>query len=352
MFIATGRMGWFRETYQEELRKTTEVFEDCICYPEEQIVGVYREYRRILERVKDAGDDEIEQCMRAFAKSRDSLKKRADAPERIYLWEEGKMPSNTAYTDNGRFSFNHDPDFAPYFLEMLLPAERKPRGAVILCAGGDHGDTVIFETFQSGKEWNDLEYQCFILLNRTNACPWTGEDAGADAARCIRHVRANAETYRISPDQIVFAGFSNGGITGEKCIEFYSGAQTVKAVYPNYTPDALDAVCGGPDAFLCIYGPRFKGTDFKYENAVYPPVFFAVGRDDSAMENLNAVYPDLLAHHVPVEIHTFAGTPHGPASTRIVEGAARHSNFELWPVLADVFIQNVFETRKTYILTS
>ena len=63
---------------------------------------------------------------------------------------------------------------------------------VILCAGGDHGDCVIHEAYQSCLDFNKLGYQSFMLLNRTNMMPYTGQECGADAARLIRMIRKDA----------------------------------------------------------------------------------------------------------------------------------------------------------------
>ena len=63
----------------------------------------------------------------------DSLKKLPGAPERIYLWPEGKMPQSGAYQENPEYRYNHDPDFAPYMYEFLLPEEIIPKGAIVLC---------------------------------------------------------------------------------------------------------------------------------------------------------------------------------------------------------------------------
>lgn len=76
-----------------------------------------------------------------------------------------------------------------------------------------------------------------------------------------------------------------------------------------------------------------------------PPVFFAVGREDSALDNLNAVLPDLLAHGVETEVHTFAGVPHGQGGITIV-GEKTYPNFQLWLQLADVFLQDVFQRQR------
>ena len=201
-------------------------------------------------------------------------------------------------------------------------------------------------TFQSARDFNRMGYQCFLLYNRCNQNPWCEKDSGADASRAVRYVRANAEKYRIRPDQIAYVGFSNGAITGENCIHYYSGAQRMTDWYPDYTPDALDEVYGAPDAFLCIYGPRHAGTPFDYEKVAYPPTFYAVGREDFALQNLYQLLPLQIEHGVEVEIHTFAGVPHGQAGNRLVVGKNLYPNFELWLPLADAFMQNVFGKSK------
>ena len=205
------------------------------------------------------------------------------------------MPIQTEYTDNSDHRYDHEPDFKPYLLEMLLPEDVTPIGAVMTIAGGTHGAGTINECYQIGLEFNALGYQCFILQCRPNGSPWNQYETGADAARALRILRANCKKYRIDPDKIALAGFSNGGITIDFCIEHFSGKKKVADYFPDYTPDELDALNGGPDAYLCVYGPRHAGTPYNYEGVVYPPTFFAVGRLDSAMNNLHELYPSLLA---------------------------------------------------------
>ena len=114
---------------------------------------------------------------------------------------------------------------------------------------------------------------------------YTGQECGADAARLIRMIRKNASRYRIKENQVAFAGFSNGGLTGEECIRYYSGNQKVTDHFPGYVPDELDEYRGAPDAFLCVYGPRWEGREIDYTKVVYPPVLFAVGMEDKALDN-------------------------------------------------------------------
>ena len=326
-----------------EEHAAVEIFEDAPCYPAEDLVELYR----LNEAVYRCPEAERAERIAAFSKKRAGMRKKPGAPQRIELWPQGGVPTLTDYTDNSAYRYNHDPDFVPHMYALLLPDDVQPKGAVVVCAGGDHGACSLPEGYQNCLDFLAMGYQAFMLNNRPNHNPWSEKECGADAARAIRIIRRDAEKYRIDPHSIAFAGYSNGGVTGEACILHYSGEKKVADHFPGYTPDALDAFCGAPDAFICVYGPRFAGVSVDYTGVVYPPTFFAVGREDNAMDNLHATYPDLIAHGVPVEVHTFAGTPHGKAGIRIVDGAVNFPNFELWLPLADAFLQDVFGRRQT-----
>ena len=85
------------------------------------------------------------------------------------LWPENRAPSLTEYTDNSAYRYNHNPDFAPFMYEMLVPEEVTPMGAIILCAGGDHGFYRLCEGFirwpGTSTKW---AINASLLLNRTN----------------------------------------------------------------------------------------------------------------------------------------------------------------------------------------
>ncbi len=322
----------------DEVNKAIPLYEDPTRYPVEELIALFK----VQQRMMDAEDPEARSSLKKqFAELRQSIRLLPDAPERVYLWPEGNMPKDTDYTQNPGHQNDHEPDFLPYYLEMLLPAEAAPIGAIVLIAGGSHGAGTINECYQTGREFGALGYQCFILQCRPNGCPWSEYETGADAARCLRILRSRAAEYRIAPDRIAMAGFSNGGITIDYCIEHFSGAKKVKDHFPDYVPDALDDLPGGPDAQLSIYGSRHKGTPYDYTGVVYPPTFFAVGRLDDGMENLHALYPDLLARGVPLEVHTFAGHPHGYAGWKIMDGVG-FPNFDLWVTHADHFLRDLF----------
>lgn len=328
-----------RDLLKDVRVKSAEIFEDILRYEEKDIV----ELRKIESKIMyEASIEEAKELAVLFKLKLGNVRMRKNPPERIYLWPEGNMPKETEYTDNSDVRYNHDPDFKPYLYEMLIPEYETPKGAVVVCAGGDHGSATVGCGYQVSRDLNKQGYQCILLLNRPNHNPWNEHECGADAARALRYVRKHAERLRVNPDNVAFAGFSNGGLTGEACIEYYSGEKKVTDYFPGYVPDELDEYYGGPDAFICVYGPRFKGDDsFIWEGTVYPPVFYAIGRLDNAIDNFNYVYPDLLKHNVPVEVHTFAGVPHGRAGASIV--GENFENFDLWVPLADAFMQDVYK---------
>lgn len=326
------------EEKQMALHRAVTFYEDVPCYDLQELLKLHGLHWQLVG-CKD--EERIVELTKSMNELMDGLQKKADAPEKILLWKEGNQPSMGTYTENPGSRFNHDPEFAPYMYPVLVAEDVTPKGAIVVCAGGDHGDCTLHEGYQTCLDMSKLGYQCFLLLNRTNRCPYPAQEAGADAARAIQLVRQNAAKYRIDENKVAFAGFSNGGLTAEACIQYFSGTQKISTHFKDYKPDETDKFYGGPDAVICVYGPRFKGESFDYTNAVYPPTFFAVGREDSAMDNLNATLPDLMAHHVEVEVHTFAGVPHGQSGVTIY-GNDSYPNFQLWPQLADVFLQNVF----------
>ncbi len=313
-----------------------DMYEDPTRYPIQELVKLFNLQQELMQMPTP---EERAEGRKKFEALRDSIHLLPNAPERVYLWPEGKVPTRTEFKEDGPFR-GRSRDYQPYMLEMLIPEDVQPVGAILLIAGGVHGAGTMNECYEIGLEFNALGYQCFILQCRPNG-QWNSYDTGVDAARALRIVRANAEKYRVAPNHVALAGFSNGGITIDFCIEHYSGDRKVKDYYPDYEPDALDEFNGGPDAYLCVYGARHAGTPYDYEGVVYPPTFFAVGRLDIGLNNMHQLYADLLARGVPVEVHTFAGHPHGYAGWKIIDGIG-NPDFDLWVHHADTFLRDLF----------
>ncbi|MGI6038659.1 MAG: hypothetical protein GX257_00300 [Clostridiales bacterium] len=331
------------EKVQKELaperHKAIPKYEYITAYPIDKLVELSKLEFAIMECEDDSARRDL---LSQYAELRDSIKMIENPPEKVFLWREGNMPVMTEYTDNSEYRYYHDPDFMPYFLEILLPDDVTPIGAVITIAGGQQGMNSINECYEICRNFNDLGYQAFILHSRPNACPWNAFECGVDVARAIRIIRRDSEKYRIPKDRVAVAGFSNGGIAGDNCIRYFSGDQAVKDHFPDYVPDDLDAYYGSPDVFLCVYGSRHIGTDFDYTRVVYPPSFFATGlKDERGCENMYDVVFDLVKRGVMVEVHSFAGHPHGYAGWKIYDGIG-NPNFDLWVNLADNFMRNAY----------
>lgn len=338
------------ELFREYELKFNETCNDAPIYDEDDIFGTYRAYRKamLMYRFEQAGE-ERDQAVKAFVAMYDALYPKKNVPERIYLWPEGKMPVSR---DIDRSKIRFGQPERPYMYEVLLPENVTPKGAILCVAGGAQGRTVINEGFGVALELRKQGYQTFVIHNRVNSMDrdtmqqLNGIESGVDVSRALRYIRANAEKYRINPDNVAAAGFSNGGMTIENCIRYYSGKQTVRDHFPDYVPDELDEYYGAPDAFLCVYGPRWVGAEFDYTDVVYPPTFYAVGREDGALDNLNYVLFKQLEHKVPVEVHTFAGTPHGRAAYNLIWEKEDHKNFDMWVPLSDYFMQDVYNKKK------
>ena len=340
-----------RAEYGHLINRAIPLYEDPTRYNVGQLVDLFNLQ---WEMVRAADDETRKEKMAAFEKAIDAVKPLTDAPQRVYLWKEGTvgetpdeagvMPQETVYEENPGYVFDHDPDFKPYYLEMLLPEDVTPKGGVVLVAGGSHGAGTINECYQVGLEFNAAGFQAFILQCRPNGCPWSKLETATDAARAFRLIRQKAEEYRLNPDHLAYAGFSNGGVTGDHQILFYSQDQATRDYFPDYQPDEADAFSGKSNAYLCVYGARHMGTEYPEENVSYPPTFFAIGRHDFVCcDNLFKEHlPYLQRHEVPYEIHTFAAHPHGYAGWKIIDGN-NDPNFDLWVNHAVCFLEDAFD---------
>jgi len=331
----------FNRVLRPEMHEAVKIYEDCVCYPKDQLVRLYKKEAE-MRAIRDV--EELKARIHEFTAVREEVEKTrfSECPERIVLWPEGNIPTETEYTENPELRYTHDPGYAPFMYEMLLPEDVAPKGAIIMSAGGDHGSNILLECYQASLEMNELGYQCFIVMNRPNANPWTGKEAGADVARAVQYVKANAAKYRVAENHVAFAGYSNGGLTGEHNIQHFSGGRTIKDAFPDYVPDELDKFSGCPDVFLCVYGPRFLGEPFDWEGVEYPPTIVIVGETDFNIPNIAPYAEDLRSHGVKVEMHTFVNCPHGGVGNAIL-GEVEHPNYYQWRTLCDAFMTEIYK---------
>ena len=160
----------FRKEFGAEINKAIPLYEDPTRYPVDRLIELFKFQHGFRSAQTQAGKDALK---KEFAARRDAIAPLPNAPERIYLWKEGNMPTQTDYTENPDHLYDHEPDFRPYYLEMTLPSGQKPLAGIVLVAGGTHGAGTINECYEIGLEFNALGYSCFILQCRPNLGPWS-----------------------------------------------------------------------------------------------------------------------------------------------------------------------------------
>ncbi|MDO5426069.1 MAG: alpha/beta hydrolase [Eubacteriales bacterium] len=276
--------------------------------------------------------------------------------KKIYLWDGENIPTlSTDYTENVDWLCHSAPDFQPYLLEMLIPEDETPKGAVICVPGGDRGAAALNEAYETAVAFNELGYQCFLVQNRQNNYPWSPKESGVDVARAIRYVRAHAEEYRISLDEIAVSGASNGGATCVSSLVYYGDRHSVSEYFPDYVPDELDEISAVPDVFLALYPAvdilngysEQRDEDMEkvidtVEEIPFPPTFLVIGEEDTdrLFEGALQIISACRSQEVPADLHVFEGAPHGFGGLGITTAGQVFENTAVWTELADTFMQN------------
>lgn len=256
--------------------------------------------------------------------------------KRIYLWPRGKVPAITKYTENKDYAYADNPGFEPFMLECLVDKDTKIKGAVIISTGGAHNfRSNVEEGLEVALALNTLGYQCFIVNYRIK--PYSDQESALDVARAVKIVRVNAEKYGIDKNKIACAGFSAGGIVTSMAADIYSGSTNASALVKSYVPDQVDAVSADMNAYLAVYSV----TPDTITNKNFPPTFFAFGGDDGVWSWVMRCFKNCLDLGIKVEIHTFAGVPHGIGAGTGADGTV-YPNATTWPSLADAFMKDVY----------
>ena len=202
---------------------------------------------------------------------------------------------------------------------------REPHPAVLVCPGGGYG---ILAWNHEGRDicmmLNQIGFSAFLLKYR---CPNRRAAAHADAARAMRLIRANAESFGIRADRVGAIGFSAGAHL----------AATISApadAVPYPPVDDADAESYRPDFTALIYPAYLVEDDlkiapeFRIDSSV-PPTFLVQAEDDCVRpENAVAWFLALKRCKVPAELHIWPEGGHG-------YGILRTGNpIEEWPVPA------------------
>lgn len=233
--------------------------------------------------------------------------------EITYFWQDGNIPATTVYTVNNSNYFD-PPSFRPNMVYYPAKEGVKPKGAVLLCAGGAFQFRSENDGAPVAEYLNELGYHSFVVNYRSR--PYTMQEGALDLARAMRIVRSHANELNIKENDIAIVGFSAGGILCGEVLLNFDGAINGSAIDSDYKPDALDKIPVDACAVGMIYS--FYGrlsvasTDVeKFKSSDLPPTYFLYGTRDPFVNQFELCVAALKEANVPVESHVLQDWPHG-----------------------------------------
>jgi acetyl esterase/lipase len=234
---------------------------------------------------------------------------------RIFLWEEGKIPTITRYTESGNNRYADPPGFRPEMIEIPVKPDTKVKGAVLLCSGGAFAFRANKnEGIPVAEALSKLGYQCFVVNYRVQ--PYTMQEGALDLARAVRFVRSHSEDYGIKERNIAVMGFSAGGILCGEFLLNFDGTVNGTTIDPKYVPDQLDKVSADVSAVGMVYS--FYGrlsvasTDVeKFKASDLPPAYFIYGTRDPFVNQFELCVNALRQAGIPIESNVLQDWPHG-----------------------------------------
>lgn len=229
---------------------------------------------------------------------------------------------------------------ASAFLDLYLLDGENERPLVLIFPGGGYDHVSKAEGEPVAIRFNAAGYHAAVLRYRVK--PATYNEPFYDAGKAIRHIRAQANLYRIDPRGIVVVGFSAGGHLAATLATLYNDQDLFPVV------DGEDA-SARPDALLLAYPvismvktPHLgslktllgeKGSDelkikLSLETQIHsevPPVFMWHTRDDESVSYQHSMrFYERLSQEQPLsELHIFSHGAHGMSLASEVENNNR-----------------------------
>ncbi len=159
-----------------------------------------------------------------------------------------------------------------------------------------------------------MGYQCFVVNYRIS--PYTMQESATDLQRAIRYIRAHADDYGISPEDIALVGFSAGGILNGEVLLNWRNLANASALVPDYEPDELDRIPVDACAIGMIYA--FYGRLSVSMNDVetlreadLPPAFYCWEENDGFAGQFTQNAQAVREAGYETEVHVLQGYPHG-----------------------------------------
>ncbi|MCM1298760.1 MAG: alpha/beta hydrolase [[Eubacterium] siraeum] len=206
-------------------------------------------------------------------------------------------------------------DFRPYVTAIPMREGVKPKGAVVLMAGGAYQFRGNFtDSLTTAAALREYGYQTFVVDYRLR--PYNQEEGALDVARAVRFIRKNADIYGIDPNDIAVMGFSAGGIQAGEFLMHYDEAVNGTALDPDYIPDELDEIpahAAADGMIYSFYGRLSVGnmdTEWLAEGNL-PPTFYVYGTEDPFYRQFEQQYQVIKEMGIPVSRIVLEGRPHG-----------------------------------------
>lgn len=240
-----------------------------------------------------------------------------------------------------------EPTVTPYLVE-------RESGAVIVFPGGGYQMKALHEAEPIALALNARGFSAFVLDYRVK--PYAYPAPQQDAARAVRHVRANALKYGVKPDKVAVLGFSAGGHLAASAGVFWDQENPASV-------DPVERVSSRPDAMILCYpviqlfGALHHGGSAKnllgekagdgaLRRALSPnlhvtgetsPAFLWHTAEDDAVPVANSIlmFEALRKHGVHTEMHIF---PQGRHGLGLAEGDAAVSQ---WVALCAEFLKGL-----------
>lgn len=232
----------------------------------------------------------------------------------LYLWEKDNMPSKTKFTQ-GMTGYFDNWDFRPYVTAIPVREGVKPKGAVVLMAGGAYQFRGNYtDSLPTAAALREYGYQTFIVDYRLS--PYTQEEGALDVARAVRYIRKNADAYGINPDDIAVMGFSAGGIQAGEFLMHYDEDVTGESLDSTYVTDTLDKIAAHASAagmIYSFYGRLSVGNmDTKWlSQGNLPPTFYVYGTKDPFYNQFERQYDVISNMGIETDRIVLDGWPHG-----------------------------------------
>jgi acetyl esterase/lipase len=210
----------------------------------------------------------------------------------------------------------------------LATGDKATSTGVVVCPGGGYGFLANdHEGKQIAEFLNTLGVSAFVLkytiVSKEQPGPLLRKPL-TDVQNAIRHVRANAKSYKLDPQKIGIMGFSAGGHLASTAATHFAKGESVTSCRPDFAILAYPVISmelgvthGGSRLNLLGKNPDAKLVEeFSNDKQVTketPPTFlFHTDEDKSVLpENSVRFYLALKKAGIPAELHIYEKGKHG-----------------------------------------